>query len=100
MKLKPALREARDVLDRLSVIDHSGVDIRVRTELSYSRQTLAMVKELLFGRGKAGRLRERLLGSERKMNDLLQYVDRVLALVREVGSPFSLIENSTRLPWT
>ena len=39
-----------------------------------------------------GRLRERLLGSERKMNDLLQYIDVVLANVREVSKQESNTE--------
>ncbi len=85
VRLKPALEEAKRILEDLSAVDHAGADLRARRELSHARQTLNMVREILFGHGaKVGKLRERLMLSERKMNDLLQYVDRVLANVREV----------------
>ncbi len=84
LRVKPALSEARVLLEAIGNVSHAEADIAARRELSHSRQTLWMVKEMLFGYGEASKLRERLLESEKKLNDLLQYVDTALANVREV----------------
>ena len=45
-----------------------------------------VVREVLFGgRGKVGGMRERMEATDRKINDLLQYIDVALNNVRRVG---------------
>jgi HAMP domain-containing protein len=85
ISLKSALQEAKITLKAVGMRDHSDSDITVRTELSYARQTLSMVRGVLFGRGEIEGMKERVEATERKINDLLQYIDRALNNVREVS---------------
>ena len=65
-------------------MDFTSEDISARTELSYARQALNVVKEMLFGSRQVGALKERADGAEEKMDDLLAHIDRAMASVREV----------------
>ncbi len=47
--MKPALEEARRTLASVKKRRHGDSDIATRTELSYARQTLSTVREILFG---------------------------------------------------
>ena len=101
--MKPALREARNILKSIQKQDHRDIDIEARTALSRARQTLKVVKKverlihvqdkqrnylnffkILFGKEEAEKMKQQLWNSEKKVNDLLQHIDSALMKIREV----------------
>ncbi len=65
--------------------DHGPSDIAARTELSYARQALSAVGEMLYGHGgEVGEMRERVLLTEKRIDDLLHHINVVLGNNREV----------------
>ena len=68
ISLKSALAEARDTLREVRKRrEFSDSDIAVRTELSYARQMMNVVREVLFGgRGKVESMRERMETTDRE----------------------------------
>ncbi len=83
ISIKRALAEARDILAFIKGRSYADVDIKARTELSYARQSLSAINELLFDRNQLIGHSKSLDDIETKVNDLLQYLNRAMDHTRE-----------------
>ena len=83
VEVRQALAEARGILATIKGRSYAQMDITVRTELSYARQALNSVKELLLDQQELqqqGRSLERI---EVMINDLLKYLNRAMDQTRQ-----------------
>ena len=83
VEVRQALAEARGILATIKGRSYAQMDITVRTELSYARQALNSVKELLLDQQELqqqGRSLERI---EVMINDLLKYLNRAMDHTRQ-----------------
>ncbi len=94
MKLRPALEEARRASRQIADRSHTEADIATRAELSRAKHTLAVVTEMIYGQGNIGELPAKLKDMEAKINDLLKYIDKAMANVREVCCSVKLNKQS------
>ena len=74
VEVRQALSEARTILSTIRARTYSQLDITARTELSYARQALNSVKELLLDQQEVQQQGVKLERVEQLINDLLQYL--------------------------
>lgn len=78
-----ALLEARDILATIKRRNYGEADIKTRTELSYARQSLNAVKDIVYGQTKVLSQRQTLDKVEANANDILQFVNKAMEQTRE-----------------
>ena len=66
--------------------NYAEADIIVRTELSYARQSLNTIRDLLFDRKQLSAQKKELDQIESEVNDLLKYLNKAMDHTREVRS--------------
>ena len=83
INIKKALKEVGRILNHIkSAPDFGPIDIEARRELSHSRRVLTTIQDILYGEGDLERNREKLDEVERKINDLLQYINAAMETTR------------------
>ena len=82
VEVRQALVEARKILSTIRGRSYSKLDISVRTELSYARQALNSVKELLLDQQQLQQQGKHLERVEQMINDLLKYLNRAMDQTR------------------
>lgn len=83
INIAQALEEARRMLIMIKSHNYAKVDIAARMELSYARQSLNSLKELLFDRDALRRQAKSVEIIEVEVNDLLQYLNKAMDHTRE-----------------
>ena len=83
VEVRQALTEARGILATIKGRSYAQMDIAVRTELSYARQALNSVKELLLDQQQLRQQGKTLERIEQMINDLLKYLNRAMDHTRQ-----------------
>ncbi len=86
VSINRALQEAREILAIIRGRGYGNVDIEARTELSYARQSLNIVTDMLYGQSELKERQAQVEGIENKVNDLLQYINRAMDKTRSSQS--------------
>lgn len=86
ISIQRALNEARDILATIKGRGYAQADIVARTELSYARQSLNTIRELLFDRNKLQQQSNTIDSIEVVTNDLLKYLNTAMDHTREVST--------------